>query len=72
MKKSDLILELAKDLNLSQKKATDVVDFIFEKMRNLGPFMLKITNQERVEIPKLERLLLSHPRDYHSSRWVKS
>ncbi len=44
MKKSDLILELAKDLNLSQKKATDVVDFIFEKMRNA------IENSDRIEI----------------------
>lgn len=44
MKKSDVILELAKDLNLTQKKATEVVDFIFTKMREA------IENNDRIEV----------------------
>lgn len=44
MKKSDVIAELSRELNLSQKKATEVVDFIFEKMREA------IENNNRIEI----------------------
>ncbi len=44
MKKSDVIAELSRELNLSQKKATEVVDFIFEKMKEA------IENNNRIEI----------------------
>ncbi|MCX7990456.1 MAG: integration host factor subunit beta [Proteobacteria bacterium] len=44
MKKSDVISELSRELNLSQKKANEVVDFIFEKMREA------IENNNRIEI----------------------
>lgn len=44
MKKSDVIAELSRELNLSQKKAAEVVDFIFSKMREA------IENSNRIEI----------------------
>lgn len=44
MKKSDLVNALAKEVSLSQKKSSEVVDFIFDKMRNA------IVEGERIEI----------------------
>ncbi|GAB4440673.1 MAG: HU family DNA-binding protein [bacterium] len=44
MKKSDLVNVLAKEVNLSQKKSAEIVDFIFDKMRSA------IRNGERIEV----------------------
>lgn len=44
MKRSDIISILADEMKISQKKSTEIVDFIFDKMRNA------ILNGERIEI----------------------
>lgn len=44
MKKSDIVNELSKSVNLSQKKSAEIVDFIFEKMRG------SILKGERIEV----------------------
>lgn len=44
MKRSDIINILADEMNISQKKSAEIVDFIFDKMRNA------IVNGERIEI----------------------
>lgn len=44
MKRSDIINILAEEMNISQKKSTEIVDFIFDKMRNA------ILEGERIEI----------------------
>lgn len=44
MKRSDIINILAEEMNISQKKSAEIVDFIFDKMRNA------ILKGERIEI----------------------
>lgn len=44
MKRSDIILKLAEEMNISQKKSSEIVDFIFDKMR------YAILNGERIEV----------------------
>jgi len=44
MKRSDIISNLADEMKISQKKSTEIVDFIFDKMKNA------ILNGERIEI----------------------
>lgn len=44
MKRSDIICSLAEEMKISQKKSAEIVDFIFEKMRNA------ILQGERIEV----------------------
>jgi integration host factor subunit beta len=44
MKKSDVTTMLSKELNLSLKKSAEVVDFVFEKMRD------SLKNGKRIEV----------------------
>lgn len=44
MKRSDIICNLADEMKISQKKSTEIVDFIFDKMKNA------ILNGEKIEI----------------------
>ncbi|MCX7769450.1 MAG: integration host factor subunit beta [Proteobacteria bacterium] len=44
MKRSDIISILAEEMKISQKKSTEIVDFIFDKMREA------ILKGERIEI----------------------
>ncbi len=44
MKRSDIISILAEEMKISQKKSTEIVDFIFDKMKGA------ILNGERIEI----------------------
>ncbi len=44
MKKSDVVNALTKEASISQKKSSEIVDFIFEKMR------MAIVKGERIEV----------------------
>ncbi len=44
MKKSDIVTILAEEMNISQKKSAEIVDFIFEKMKKA------ILNGDRIEV----------------------
>jgi integration host factor subunit beta len=44
MKKSDIVTILAEEMNISQKKSAEIVDFIFEKMKKA------ILDGDRIEV----------------------
>jgi len=44
MKKSDILTILAEEMNISQKKSAEIVDFIFEKMKKA------ILDGDRIEV----------------------
>jgi len=44
MKKSDIVTILSEEMNISQKKSAEIVDFIFEKMKKA------ILNGDRIEV----------------------